>query len=231
MQAAAGQARERDGRAAAGDHPEAKAHAGGARRPRQGGAQAGAPFRARAVGGARRPAGPGRPARGAGGRPGPGVGAHPLRPHARLARHLLPGRRAAHGVGPGRDARLRAHGPVVRRRAPHELRPLPVARAAAGLRHQRLRRDAPRAVGVGRQAPCGELRDRRARPRLRRTHAAVDRPAQRPRLPRGDAGDGREARRPALVHAARRRPDQEPLSRRWEARTRSGWPRTCRARR
>ena len=39
--------------------------------------------------------------------------------------------------------------------------------SAPGLRHQRLRRDAPRAVGVGRQAARGEHADRRARQRLR----------------------------------------------------------------
>ena len=38
----------------------------------------------------------------------------------------------------------------------------------SGLRHQRLRRDGPRAVGVGREAPGGELRDRRPRARLLR---------------------------------------------------------------
>ena len=219
------------GRTAARDQPAAQGDPCGAGRARQGGAQARAAPLARARGSPSRPAGPGRPARGAGGRPGPGPGAHPLRAHARLARHLLPGRRAAHGVGPGRDARLRAHGPAVRRRPPHELRPLPVARAKPRLRHQRLRRDAAGAVGVGRQAPRRELRDRGARPRLRRAHATVDRPALRARLSRGDAGDGREARHRPLVHAPRRRPHQGPRQRRWEARTRSGCPRTCRARR
>ena len=50
---------------------------------------------------------------------------------------------------------------VLRRRAPGELRCVRLAGAAAGVRHQRLRRDAARAVGVGRQAAGGEPGDRR----------------------------------------------------------------------
>ena len=55
------------------------------------------------------------------------------------------------------------HRPVLRRRPPLELRPLRLARAPARLRHQRLRRDAARAVGMGRQAARGEHADLRAR--------------------------------------------------------------------
>ena len=61
---------------------------------------------------------------------------------------------------------LGAAGAVLRRRAPVELRRVRLARAAAGVRPQRLRRDAPRAVGVGRQAPGREHADRRAGQRL-----------------------------------------------------------------
>ena len=62
--------------------------------------------------------------------------------------------------------------PALRRRPPVELRRLRGARPAARLRAQRLRRDAPRAVRVGRQAPGRELRGRRPRPRLRRRRPA-----------------------------------------------------------
>ena len=64
---------------------------------------------------------------------------------------------------------------MLRRRPPLELRPLRVARAAPRLRHQRLRRDPARPVGVGRQAPGREHPDRRARQRVRR-------PARRDRI-------------------------------------------------
>ena len=110
---------------------------------------------------------PGRPARGAGRRPGSrswcrsATGACSSSPFT-----FYRGRRAAHGGRPGRRRPTRAHGPAVRRRAPLELRPLRRRPSAPRLRHQRLRRDAPRAVGVGRQAPRGQLRDRGARPRL-----------------------------------------------------------------
>jgi len=46
------------------------------------------------------PAGPRGPARGAGGHAGAAAGADPVRADAGLAVHLLPGRRAHHGVRP-----------------------------------------------------------------------------------------------------------------------------------
>ena len=58
-----------------------------------------------------------------------------------------------------------------------QLRAVRFARAGARLRHERLRRDAARAVGVGRQAAGGEHGHRRAVQRL-----------QRPAEPRGDDG-------------------------------------------
>ena len=71
---------------------------------------------------------------------------------------------------PGRDgarpvdhAAQQHHRPGQRRRAHLELRPVRLAGADARLRLERLRRDAARAVGVGRQATRGERRDRRPR--------------------------------------------------------------------
>ena len=52
---------------------------------------------------------------------------------------------------------------LLRRRPPRQLRGVRLSRALARLRHQRLRRDEPRPVRVGRAAPGGELRDRRSR--------------------------------------------------------------------
>ena len=101
----------------------------------------------------------------------------PLRygPHARIAVHLLPRRRGDHGRGPGGNAQLRPMGSGVRRRAPLELRRLRLAGPRHGRGRQRLRRDPPRAVGMGRQAARRQLRDRRPRPRLRRRRANRDR--------------------------------------------------------
>ena len=94
------------------------------------------------------------------------AGPDPVRADAGLAVHLLPGRRADHGGRSGGDPSVRGHRAVVRRRAPVELRPVRLARAADAVRHQRLRRDPPRPVGMGRQAPRGQLRDHGTRPRL-----------------------------------------------------------------
>ena len=114
---------------------------------------------------------------GASARPGRAAGApgrhplararpHPLRADARLAVHLLSRRGADHGCRPGPDSANGLHRPVLRRCPPLELRPLRLARATARLRHQRLRRDAARAVGMGRQAARGEHADLRAQQRL-----------------------------------------------------------------
>src|SRR5262249_62375152 len=56
---------------------------------------------------------------------------------------------------------------------PDELRRLRHAGARARLRHQRLRRDPPRAVRVGRQAAGHELRPRRPLAGLRRRRPAA----------------------------------------------------------
>ncbi len=76
------------------------------------------------------------------------------------------------------DAPLGAHGAVLRRRPSLQLRRLRLARARADVRHQRLRRDATRAMGVGRQAPGGEHADRGARstdsPRRTRSRVVLD---------------------------------------------------------
>ena len=72
----------------------------------------------------------------------------------------------------------------------------------AGVRHQRLRRDGARPVGVGREAAGGELRDRRTRERLLREGAAGGRARHGALLPRGDAGLRRDAQPRALVLAS-----------------------------
>ncbi len=112
--------------------------------------------------------GPGRPAARAGRDAGPRTGGGTERPDAGLAVHVLPRRRAADGARSGRQPRLRPACAAVRGRAPVQLRRLRVARAAAGLRRQRLRRDAARAVRVGRQASGRQPGRGRAGQRVRR---------------------------------------------------------------
>ena len=121
-----------------------------------------------------------------------GAGADPLRADAGLAVHVLPRRRVPDGRRPGGRAAHRAAHAALRRRAPVELRRLRRTGPAARLRAQRLRRDAPRAVRVGRQAPGRELRGRRPRPRLRRQDAARrSTPTVGRVVPRGDAASSR----------------------------------------
>ena len=68
---------------------------------------------------------------------------------------------------------------ALRRCASLELRDLRHARAEHDVRHQRLRRDPSRSVGVGRQAPRREPRGRRPRPRLLGQAARRGRPGRR----------------------------------------------------
>ena len=62
---------------------------------------------------------------------------------------------------------FRAAGAVLRRRAPRQLRRVRRARPPDGVRRQRLRRDEPRSLRVGREAPRRQLRDRASGARLR----------------------------------------------------------------
>ena len=130
-------------------------------------------------GSAGRAARPRRGARGAGADARAGAGPDPLRADARLAVHVLPRRGGDHGRRPRGDAADGPAGAALRRRAPVELRCLRGARPAAGLRRQRLRRDAARPVRVGRQAARRELRGGRPRPRVRRQAAGGGQPARR----------------------------------------------------
>ena len=131
----------------------------------------------------------------------------PLRADARLAVHVLPrgGARSWRTTSPatpraGSTSQLCGDAHLV------ELRRLRLAGTRARLRHQRLRRDAARAVRVGREAARRELRDRRPRPRLH-GRAAPGRGARRPfartaSAMREFAGDAQPRR---LVRAPRRR--------------------------
>ena len=132
----------------------------------------------------RRPAGSSRA--GAGGREGaPARAASPApRAHGPLPVHLLPRLGARHGLRPGLHSGCRDPRPVLRGRPPVQLRRVRHAGAPGHLRHQRSRRDAPGPVGVGRQAPRGELR--RGLPRQRPERRRRERRGHdlRPHLPR-----------------------------------------------
>ena len=93
----------------------------------------------------------------------PGAGPHPLRSHDGLAVRLLPRGGLRDGLRPGLHSQFRTARAGLRRRAPDELRYLRLAGADAHVRHERLRRDAARAVGVGRETSRGQLRGGDAR--------------------------------------------------------------------
>ena len=123
-----------------------------------------------------RPPGPCQPARASGHHPGAGAGPHPLRAHAGVPVHLLPGCSAHHGLRPGHHPSVRPEGPGLRGCPPVQLRPVRLARAGHDVRRQRLRRDPSRALGVGRQAPGRQRGHRRPGP----ASSPRRRPAPRP---------------------------------------------------
>ena len=82
------------------------------------------------------------------------------------------------------------------------------ARPAAGVQHQRLRRDAAGPVRVGREAAGGQLRRGRPGSRLRRQTAAVDQSGRDAFVPGGDQGVRRDVQPRALVRPHRRGRDR-----------------------
>ena len=143
--------------------------------------------RATALGAGGGPARPGGAAGGAGAEPRPRARAHPPRPHAGLALDVLPRRRLHHGGGPGADA---GSGFEVQLCGDAHLLNFGVF---ASPERQMLfdindfDETLPGPVGVGREAPRRELRDRRPRPRLLARRPPRHRHGRRARVPRGDA--------------------------------------------
>ena len=161
-----------------------------------------------------RAARPGGAVGGAGGDAGAGAGADPLRPDAGLPVRFLPRRGADHGGGSGAYAVVGSARAVVRRRAPVQLRRVRLARAEPRLRHQRLRRDGAGAVGVGREAAGGELRDRRTRDRVLGEGTACGRARHRSRLQGGDERLRADAEPRTVVLAPVGRAGHGPVHRR-----------------
>ncbi len=122
-----------------------------------------------------------RPSRGA------GTGADPLRPDAGLPVRLLPRRGPADGQRPGRYAVHRPGRAGLRGRAPVQLRYLRLPRTEVPVRRQRLRRDAARAVGMGREAAGGQPGGGGPRQRLLAQAAPPDRDREHPDVPGDDA--------------------------------------------
>ena len=132
------------------------------------------------------PAGPGRPARGAGGRPGrrtsspSATDACSSRPAPSTVAAPCSWRRTWPGTpDSGLTAQLCGDAHLMN----FGLFQSPERRLVFDIND--FDETLPGPVGVGRQASRGELRDRGARPRVRRADAPLDRPAQRARLSRG----------------------------------------------
>ena len=143
-------------------HPTERAAAGKAARKRVPRAQ---PRRVRTAAGSR----PDRHPRRAGGRSA--AGSRAAAPRSAWPSHPSPttgARRPCMAFDLADHAAHGHHRAGQRRRPPLELRPLRVPGADARLRRQRLRRDAARTLGVGRQAAGREHRHRRAGQRLQR---------------------------------------------------------------
>ena len=141
--------------------------AGGVAQARTGAAQAGSPLEPRRVDRPDRSTRPGQHARRAGRDARGRARGDPARADGRVAVRVLPRRGRRDGVGSRDDADDGHPGAGVRRRAPPELRHVRRTGPPAGVRRQRLRRDAPRVLRVGREAAGRECRRRRARPRVR----------------------------------------------------------------
>ena len=186
------------------------------RRARPGGAPDDTPRGSRRLVAGAGPARSDRGARGPGGHAGAGAGPDPLRADARLPVHVLPRRGGRDGGGSGGDSGFGHCRAGVRRRPHLELRGVRRSGPQARLRSERLRRDAARTVGVGRQADGGQRRDRRPRRRAAGRAPASARDRLRAGVPRGDARlRGREPSR-RLV----RPPERERAGR---ALRRAGW--------
>ena len=161
-------------------------------------------------------AGPDRPARDPGPpghHPASRPGSHPVRADGRLGLRLLPGGGGGDGRRPGHRRAHRPRGAAVRRRPPVQLRGIRLPRARVHLRRQRLRRDAPRPVRVGPQAPGGQPRDRRTPSCVRRGDPPVAGGRERLLLSPGHARVRRDAGPGHLVHPPRRHDDGPALGR------------------
>ena len=180
-------------------------HSGGAGGRWQGCAGASAPCGARGVAAGAGSCRSGGPAGGAGGKPGAGVGPDPVRPDAGVALHVLSRRRLSDGRRPSGGSPHRTDGSAVRRCPPVELRDLRRPGPPTRVQPQRLRRDPPWPVRVGRQAAGGQLRRRGTRSRFRRDPARGHQPRGGGVVPGSHARLGWDAEAGRLVRTVGRR--------------------------
>ena len=171
------------------------------------------PWRPRARGWARPGRDHPRPGGGSASRPA----AAPPWADGRLGVRVLSRRAGGHGARPVDDAAQRHHRPGMRRRPPVQLRPVRLARTNARLRLERLRRDAARTVGVGRQAAGGQRRDRRPEQRVHAGRGAHGDPRHGGRLSRPDGALLGDAAARHLVRPDDRGRHREPDDRGREA--------------
>ena len=132
---------------------------------------------------------------------------------------LLPRHPGRHGLRPGLHAPVGHHRPGQRRCSPLKLRALRLARADTRVRRQRFRRDAARALGMGRQASRREHRDRRSGEWVQRETKPRRDHGNRPQLPPVDGALRRHAvawtsgTRRSRTSASARRPKRAACSR------------------
>ena len=127
---------------------------------------------------------------------------------------FLRGAAAVMALDLSHDARDRAERPGVRRRPYPQLRPLRDARTQPRLLHQRLRRDAARAVGVGRQAIDRQPPSRRPRRTVSACRVRRDGRRGGARVPGGHGALRHDGDPRALVRPDRRRRRRLALPRR-----------------
>ena len=192
---------------------------GGAGSAWKGGAGGGAAGCAWRVVGAVGPSRCGGAAGGAGRLTRAGAGADPLRTDAGIAVYVLPRCGVPDGGGSHALAEDRPRRAAVRGCAFVKLRCVRRARPTAGVRRQRLRRDAARTVRVGSQAAGRELCGRRPRPGVPERAAPSGESGGDARLPRGDGGSRFDEDARSVVLARRRRGADRAVSRARRARS------------
>ena len=137
-------------------------------------------------------------------RPAGSPGAAAPRAHGRVALRLPARRRRGDGLGPVPHAERRTAGGHLRRRPCQQLRLLRHAAGRGRLRHQRLRRDDRRTVGVGPEAVDRERERARTRERADRAGAPGGGDAVRGRIPGQHAAPAVLGRVRPVVRAHRR---------------------------
>ena len=113
----------------------------------------------------------------------PRARSHTTGTHGSVSVRVFQGFGGDHGGRPVPHSVHRHQGPGVRRRPCGQFRAVPLPRTPPRLRHQRLRRNRPGSVGMGREAPGRQRRNLRTRTRLFRKGAQSGDARSREMLP------------------------------------------------